>query len=83
MDFIYAAAIFGIFVLISLLIDRGKRDGRILKRLRTMGQTPRQQPDDFGFRRVSTFFRSMGKRMPDTLSMTPPGMTWIWISSIL
>jgi len=63
LDFIYAAAIFGIFVLISLLIDRGKRDGRILKRLRDQwGKLPDNSPDDFGFRRVSTFFREYGKK---------------------
>jgi len=63
LDFIFAAAIFGIFMLISFLIKRSKRDERTLKRLREQwGKLPDNNPDDFDFRRVATFFREYGKK---------------------
>jgi len=63
LDFVFAAAIFGIFVLISLLIDRGKRDEKVRKRLKEQwGKLPDNSPDDFDFRRISTFFREYAKK---------------------
>lgn len=63
MDFIFAAVVFGIFVLISLLIDRGKKDGKVLKRLRERwGKIPENSHTDFDFRRISVFFREYGKK---------------------
>jgi len=63
LDFIFAAVVFGIFVLISLLIDRGKKDGKVLKRLRERwGKIPENSHTDFDFRRISVFFREYGKK---------------------
>lgn len=63
LDFIFAAVVFGIFVLISLLIDRGKKDDKVLKRLRDhWGKLPENSHTDFDFRRISVFFREYGKK---------------------
>lgn len=63
MDFVFAAAIFGVFVLISMLINRGKNEGRALQRLRNQwGKLPDNSPDDFDFKRISVFFREYGKK---------------------
>lgn len=63
MDFIYAAVVFGVFVLISKLIARGRNDERAMDRLEEQwGKIPENRMDDFDFRRISVFFREYGKK---------------------
>lgn len=63
MDFLFAAVVFGIFVLISMGIKKGKNDDELLAGIRSRwGRLPGNTHNAFDFRRVSVFFRKYGEK---------------------